>query len=112
MGDRIINLGDFRIRRPDDRNYVLEEWKDTDKVKFDLDGNRVKDKDGKQVTFIVKDWNFIGYYGTIESLINGMLEHKCKTSDVETLKEIQQDIKKLVKDISEKIESKGDLMYE
>ena len=93
---RIDLKNGYCIERPDERNYVLNAWREVNTKILDKDGKPVKilNDDGKLVCKTVKEfkWMLCGYYGRLEQLIAGMVEHKCHTSDVDSLKALYDSV--------------------
>lgn len=50
-------------------------------------------------------YRVLGYYGTIEQAIKGLIEMKIKESTVTTLKELLDEVKEIKQFISEKIDA-------
>lgn len=104
----MINLmNGYRIKRPDEKNFVLEHYEEVSKKVMDEHGKPIKEENahGKLVTKTIKqhDWAFKGYYGTLTGLLDGMVTHNTQQADISVLGDLtalnEKCIKSAIKEI-------------
>ena len=89
---KIVDLGNLRIRKMDNRNYILEEW--------------VVPKQGSKRE--KPDWEIFGYYPKLEYLVWPIINKQIKGSECDNvlkcLEDIKQEIDSIGKQLIEKLE--------
>ena len=101
-----INIGNYRIRRYDKLNLCIEIKKEKQKAKNPYGRNGKKGSatiiQNNLSNKVEYKYHLIGYYSTLDYCLKYLIEH-CLTNneEINTIKELKQEISKLHEKISE-----------